>query len=78
MAHTNYELIMEFQKAVLDYLEGEKLIVEAALKVYEPQAIQDSDADIRKMREAEAIKLRDRLNELNRHIAVIKLMAPSK
>lgn len=63
--------------AILEYLEKEKSINEDALKAYEPQAIQDSDSEIRVMRERERIKLMDRIYELKRHIEVIKRMYPS-
>ena len=63
---------------ILQYLEGEKEVSEAALKAYEPGAIVDSSEEIRVMREKEAIKLRDRIYELSRHIKVIKAMYPSQ
>jgi hypothetical protein len=63
---------------IIEYLETEKSINEDALAAYEPKPIQDDDAEIRRMREKEAIKLRDRITELKRHIAVIKRMFPNK
>lgn len=78
MAETNYEILIEMRDTILKYLEEEKEIFEKALKAYDPQAIQDSDNEIRQMREKEAIKLRDRITELSRHISVIKYMFPSK
>lgn len=76
MANANYEILIEMRDTIIEYLESEKSINEEALKAYEPQAIQDSDAEIRRMREKEAIKLRDRITELKRHIEVIKRMYP--
>jgi polyhydroxyalkanoate synthesis regulator phasin len=70
------KFMAELIQPVIDYLEEEKSICEDALRAYEPQAIQDSDSEIRIMREREAIKLRDRVSELKRHIAVIKRMIP--
>ena len=63
---------------IIEYLEEQKSINEDALKAYEPMVIQDSDAEIRNMREREAIKIRDRITELKRHISVIKKMYPAK
>ena len=62
---------------IVEYLEKEKSINEDALLAYAPQPIQDSDPEIRVMREREAIKLRDRIYELKRHIEVIKRMYPN-
>lgn len=78
MAETNYQILIEMRDTIIQYLESEKSINEEALKAYEPQIIQDSDAEIRLMREREAIKLRDRIYELKRHIEVIKRMYPTK
>lgn len=62
---------------IIQYLEGQKDIVDNALKAYDPNPLIDGDRDVRQMRETEAIKLRDRTNELSRHIAVIKAMYPN-
>lgn len=62
---------------IIAYLEKEKSINEDALLAYEPKPITDQDAEVRIMREREAIKLRDRIYELKRHIEVIKRMYPS-
>ncbi len=78
MAVTNYEILIEMRDTILAYLEEEKSICEDALKAYEPQIIQDSDPEMRLMREREAIKLRHSITELKRHIAVIKRMYPTK
>lgn len=78
MAITNYQMLIEMRDTILEYLAGEKSINEAALVAYEPKIIQENDSEIRIMREREAIKLRDRITELNRHIAVIKRMFPTK
>lgn len=69
---------MEMKDNIINYLEGEKEICEAALKAYEPSIITDTNDEIRIMREREAIKLRDRIFELNRHIKVIKAMYPTQ
>ncbi len=75
---SNYNILIEMRNTIIEYLEKEKSINEDALHAYEPQPIQDSDSQIRIMREREAIKLRDRIYELKRHIEVIKRMYPSE
>lgn len=77
MAKTNYQMLIEMRDSIIDYLEEQKGINEDALKAYEPKPIQDEDAEMRRMREKEAIILRDRVTELKRHIAVIKRMFPN-
>ena len=74
----NYKILIEMRDNIIEYLEEQKSINEDALKAYEPMVIQDSDAEIRNMREREAIKIRDRITELKRHISVIKRMFPNK
>lgn len=77
MAKSNYQILIEMRDNIIEYLEEQKSINEDALKAYEPMIIQDSDAEIRNMREREAIKIRDRITELKRHISVIKKMYPT-
>lgn len=72
----NYKILIEMRDNILEYLDKEKSINEDALKAYEPQAIIETDAEIRLMRERERIKLNDRIYELKRHIEVIKRMYP--
>ena len=74
----NYKILIEMRDTILDYLEKEKSINEDALLAYQSQPIQDADSEIRLMREREAIKLRDRIYELKRHIEVIKKMYPNE
>lgn len=70
------KIMAEIKQNIIDYLQEELTINSTALKAYDNSAnpIQDSDAEIKKIREIEAIKLRDRIHELSRHIAVIKRM----
>jgi hypothetical protein len=70
------KLMAEVKQNIIDYLQEELKINSDALKTYEDRdnPMQNSDAEIKKMRELEAIKLRDRIHELTRHIAVIKRM----
>ena len=73
----NYKMLLEMRDNIIDYLENEKSINEDALKAYEDGPIQDTDSEIRILREKERIKLRDRIYELKRHIEVIKRMYPN-
>jgi len=76
---TNEKLLLmaEIKQNIIDYLQEEITINSTALKSYEEKdnPIQNSDPEIKKIREIEAVKLRDRIHELSRHIAVIKRMA---
>lgn len=66
------------KKTIVDYLEGEKEVWEQALKAYDTKAFDDVPGDVKVLREREAIKLRDRITELTRHIKVIKSMFPEE
>lgn len=68
----------EVKRSVCDYLQDQVEINTAALKAYDPNPIDDTnrDPEVKRFREIEALKLRDRINELNRHIAVIRRMYP--
>lgn len=69
------ELMKEVKRPIVDYLKDQLKININALKAYETDSpIQDSDTEIRKMRELEAIKLRHSIYELERHISVIEKM----
>lgn len=70
------QLMNEFKLSVLRYLEEQKGIYEDALKAYAPAPIQDSDPEMRRMRENEANKLIDKILELKKHISVIGMMFP--
>jgi len=72
------QIMAQVKKTVIDYLQEELTINQAAVKAYEPNVIDDDkrDATVKQFREIEAIKLRDRIHELPRHIAVIKRMYP--
>lgn len=79
MSESNYKILLEMRNTIIEYLESEKRINEDALKAYEPKPISDEvNEEIRLMREREAIKLRDRIYELNRHVEVIKRMYPKE
>lgn len=78
MASSNYQVLMEMRDTIIAYLEKEKSINEEALMAYEPKLFNETDQEIRLLREKEAIKLRDRIYELKRHIEVIKRMYPSQ
>ena len=72
-------IMAEVQRSVVDYLQDEAKINSDALKAYDIVHMDEDkrDPQVKQMREIEAIKLRDRINELNRHIAVIKRMYPN-
>ena len=69
-------LMAEVKANIIDYLQEELTINSNALKTYDDRdnPIQNSDTEVKKIREIEAVKLRDRIHELSRHIAVIKRM----
>lgn len=71
-----FKIISEMKGTILKCLEGQRDIAIDALAAYNDGPIADSDAELRRMREVEAIRLRDRVSELKRHIAVIKQMYP--
>lgn len=50
----------------------------SALETYENNSIKDSDAELRRLREIEAIKLRTEINKGLRDISVIKKMFPNR
>ena len=72
-------LMAQVQKTVVDYLQDELKINSDALKAYDHNPMDDDkrDADVKKLREVQAMILRDRINEISRHIAVIKRMYPN-
>lgn len=73
----NYKILTDMKNNIVEYLENQKGINEDALRAYD-DTIKDTDSEIRMMREREAIKLRDRIYELKRHIEVIKRMYPNE
>lgn len=71
------ELIyLKMKDVIIDYLTDEIKINNDALHGLESQ-IESSSSDAQKLREVEAIKLRDRISQLSHHISVIKRMFPS-
>jgi hypothetical protein len=79
MAQSNYQILIEMKNTIIAYLEGEKKINEDALKAYDNySSLTENDSEIRRMREREAIKLRQSISDLSRHIEVIKRMYPNE
>jgi ribosomal protein S15P/S13E len=78
-AEEKINYMAEVQRTVVDYLQEEAKINSDALKAYEPNSVDDNnrDPEVKKIREIQAMILRDRINEINRHIAVIKRMYPN-
>mgnify|MGYP006961049001 CR=1 FL=1 len=72
----NYQMLIEMRDNIIEYLMEEVERNTAALKTYENTVIQDTDTELRRMREIEAIKLRTEINKGLRDIAVIKKMFP--
>ncbi len=72
-------IMAEVQRTVVDYLQDEVKINSDALRAYDfnPMEEDKRDTDVKMLRETQAMILRDRINELNRHIAVIKRMYPN-
>lgn len=76
---SNIELLImaKMKSILLDYLTEESKINSDALKAYDTgNIITDASQEVQRMREVQAMILRDRVNELNRYIAVIKRMFP--
>jgi hypothetical protein len=73
------KFMAEVTRSVVDYLQDELKINSDALKAYDYNPMEEDkrDADVKRFREMQAIILRDRVNEINRHIAVIRRMYPN-
>ncbi|MCC6584508.1 MAG: hypothetical protein IT271_12460 [Chitinophagales bacterium] len=70
-------MALDIKKSIVLYLEDQRDIEIDALKSYEEKdSPMDSapDPEIKMFREKEAQKIKDRLFELKKHIAVIKRM----
>lgn len=69
---------MEIRQAIIDYLTEEVSNNTTALKSYDSDQLlpNNTNQEVLRMREIEAIKLRDRIHELSRHISVIKKIFP--
>lgn len=71
------KIMADTKKPIVDYLQEQLNIERDALKSYEDLSSpinSNDDPEIKKLRESEAIKIRDRIYQLKRHIAVIKRM----
>ncbi len=71
-------MLIEMRENIIEYLMEEVERNRSALETYEKNTIQDSDAELRRLREIEAIKLRTEISKGLRDIAVIKKMFPTK
>jgi len=70
-------LLLQMKDSIVDYFTEEIKINSDALKAYEnPAPIPEASHEVQRMREVQAMILRDRINELSRHLAVIKRMFP--
>jgi len=70
-------MLIEMRDNIVEYLMDEVERNRAALQTYENAVIQDSDPELRRLREIEAIKLRTEINKGLRDVAVIKKMFPN-
>jgi len=70
-------MLIEMRDTIVEYLMDEVERNRAALQTYENAVIQDSDPELRRLREIEAIKLRTEINKGLRDVAVIKKMFPN-
>lgn len=71
-------LMAEIRRSVIDYLQDQANINQDALKAYEVSPLEEDkrDPEVKKIREIQAMILREKIQDLNRHIAVIKRMYP--
>lgn len=72
-------LMAQIKNSIIDYLTDDLKINADALKSYEVDKVlpDSTNNEILKIREIEAIKLRDRIHQLTSHISVIKRMIPT-
>lgn len=73
----SYEILRNMKDNIIDYLMEEVERNRSALETFEKSVIQDSDPELRRLREVEAIKLRTEINKGLRDVAVIKKMFPN-
>ena len=69
----------KIRTALIDYFTEQANTESTALGIYDklgPIESQELPDDVKKLREVQSIVLRDRINELNKHIAVIKRIFP--
>lgn len=78
MADLKYQVLIEMRNIITEYLMEEVERNRSALTAFEDRPIQDSDPELRRLREIEAIKLRTEINKGLRDIAVIKKMYPNE
>lgn len=79
MSNLKLDLKMaQIKNSILDYLTEQLEINSESLKQYEGDKLlpDNTPSDIRQIREIEAIKLRDRIHELTRHLSAIKRIIP--
>jgi hypothetical protein len=78
-ANEKVKYMAEVTRSVVDYLQDQLGINTDALKAYDPNPMEDEnrDSEVKRFREVQAMILRDRISEINRHIAVIKRMYPN-
>lgn len=73
------QYMAKIKGVLIDHFTEQVNIETTALNMYEklgPIEKQELPDDVKKMREVQSIILKDRINELNKHIAVIKRILP--
>lgn len=72
------QIMSDVSTAIVNYLIEQVSINNDALKAYEFNPMEDIkiSSDVRQFREIQAFVLREKIHDLNRHIAVIKRMYP--
>lgn len=67
----------EVRRSVVEYLQEQVNINQDALKAYDVNPLEKiEDGEVRRYREIQALILREKIHDLNRHISVIKRMYP--
>lgn len=79
MSDSKHKTMAEVKEEIIDYLTEQLEINSKELATYDADALLPPTIpdDVKRMREQEAIKLRDRVNQLSSHISFIKRAFPS-
>lgn len=72
------QIMAEVRRSVIDYLQDQVNINQDALKAYDVSPLEEDkrEPDVKRIREIQAMIIREKIYDLNRHIAVIKRMYP--
>lgn len=80
MSGTNQKTMAEVKEQIIDFLTEQMQINHEALATYESDNLlpPTTSDEVRRMRESEAIKLRDRITQLSSYVSFIKRAFPTK